>query len=168
MQIGDIMIQYITASKDDIELLMQSRLEMLKVVNDLPADYVYDDAFVANSRAYFYNPNQTTILAMDEDKVIGCATMCYIEIMPTFSHPTGKRAHLMNVYTNSQYRRQGIASSLTSRLAVEILNRGKVPFYCAAWCNIKSVRNALRSGFRPAWVEMMAKPCEMVDGMNQS
>ena len=64
------------------------------------------------------------------------------------------------------YRRQGIASALTSRLAVEILNRGKVPFYCAAWCNIRSVRNALRSGFRPAWVEMTAKPCEMVDKMN--
>ena len=66
-----------------------------------------------------------------------------------------------------EYRRQGIASVLTSRLAVEILNRGKVPFYCAAWCNVKSVRNALRSGFRPAWVEMTAKPCETVDGMNK-
>ena len=66
-----------------------------------------------------------------------------------------------------EYRRQGIASALTSRLAIEILNRGKVPFYCAAWCNIRSVRNAIRSGFRPAWVEMTAKPCEMVDGMNQ-
>ena len=66
-----------------------------------------------------------------------------------------------------EYRRQGIASALTSRLAVEILNRGKVPFYCAAWCNVKSVRNAIRSGFRPAWVEMTAKSCEMVDGMNQ-
>ena len=65
------------------------------------------------------------------------------------------------------YRRQGIASALTSRLAIEILNRGKVPFYCAAWCNIKSVRNAIKSGFRPAWVEMTAKPCETVDGMNQ-
>ena len=65
-----------------------------------------------------------------------------------------------------EYRRQGIASTLTSRLAVEILNRGKVPFYCAAWCNLKSVRNALRSGFRPAWVEMTAKSCETVDGMN--
>ena len=65
------------------------------------------------------------------------------------------------------YRRQGIASSLTSRLAVEILNRRKVPFYCAAWSNIKSVRNAIRSGFRPAWVEMTAKPCEMVDAMNE-
>ena len=64
------------------------------------------------------------------------------------------------------YRRQGIASALTSRLAIEILNRGKVPFYCAAWCNVKSVRNAIRSGFRPAWVEMTAKSCETVDGMN--
>ena len=64
-------------------------------------------------------------------------------------------------------RRQGIAAGLTSRLAVEILNRGKVPFYCAAWCNVKSVRNAIKSGFRPAWVEMTAKPCETVDGMNK-
>jgi len=67
-----------------------------------------------------------------------------------------------------EYRRQGIASALTSRLAVEILNRGKVPFYCAAWCNVKSVRNAIKSGFRPAWVEMTAKSCETVDGMNKN
>ena len=67
-----------------------------------------------------------------------------------------------------EYRRQGIASALTSRLAIEILDRGKVPFYCAAWCNIKSVRNAIKSGFRPAWVEMTAKPSKTVDGMNQS
>jgi GNAT superfamily N-acetyltransferase len=65
------------------------------------------------------------------------------------------------------YRRQGIASALTSRLTLEILDRGKVPFYCAAWCNIRSVRNAIKSGFRPAWVEMTAKPVETVDGMNR-
>ena len=65
-----------------------------------------------------------------------------------------------------EYRRRGIASSLTSRLAIEILKRGKIPFYCAAWCNIRSVRNAIKSGFRPAWVEMTAKPAETVDKMN--
>ena len=65
------------------------------------------------------------------------------------------------------YRRQGIASALTRRLAILALERGKVPFYCAAWCNIKSVRNAIRSGFRPAWVEMTAKPIPEVDGMNE-
>ena len=66
-----------------------------------------------------------------------------------------------------EYRRQGIASAVTSRLAVEILNRGKVPFYCAAWSNLKSVRNALRCGFRPAWVELTVKSKEFVDGMNR-
>ena len=66
-----------------------------------------------------------------------------------------------------EYRRQGIASALTSRLAIEIIKRGKVPFYCAAWCNVKSVRNAVKSAFRPAWVEMTAKPCETVEEMNK-
>ena len=66
-----------------------------------------------------------------------------------------------------EYRRQGIASALTSNLAVTILERGKVPFYCAAWCNIKSVRNAIKSGFRPKWVEMTAKIGGVVDGMNK-
>ena len=66
-----------------------------------------------------------------------------------------------------EYRRQGIASAVTSHLAVEILNRGKVPFYCAAWSNVKSVRNAIRCGFRPAWVELTVKPREFVEEMNK-
>ena len=37
-----------------------------------------------------------------------------------------------------EYRRQGIASALTSRLTKEIINRGKVPFYCTAWSNAVS------------------------------
>lgn len=64
------------------------------------------------------------------------------------------------------YRRQGLASALTSRLALEILARGKVPFYCAAWSNIRSVRNALRCGFRPAWVELTAKSEAFVEEQN--
>lgn len=66
-----------------------------------------------------------------------------------------------------EYRRQGIASALTSSLAVEIMERDKVPFYCAAWSNLKSVRNAIKSGFRPAWIEMTAKSRAFVDEMNQ-
>lgn len=65
------------------------------------------------------------------------------------------------------YRRKGIATALTSNLAVEILNRGKVPFYCCAWSNIRSSRNAIKSGFLPAWVEMTVKPREIVDEMNK-
>ena len=67
-----------------------------------------------------------------------------------------------------EYRRRGIASALTSRLAREILRRGKVPFYCSAWSNIRSARNAIKSGFVPAWVEMTVKPTRLVDEMNQT
>lgn len=66
-----------------------------------------------------------------------------------------------------EYRLQGIASALTSTLAREILARGKVPFYCCAWANLKSARNALKSGFYPAWVEMTAKPLETINAQNR-
>lgn len=66
-----------------------------------------------------------------------------------------------------EYRRQGVAASITSALAMEILERGKIPFYCSAWSNICSVRNAIKSGFIPAWVEMTAKPENIVNEMNR-
>lgn len=65
------------------------------------------------------------------------------------------------------YRKRGIASALTSRLALEILKRGKVPFYCCAWSNVKSARNAVKSGFHPAWVELTAKEIPFVENLNQ-
>ena len=65
-----------------------------------------------------------------------------------------------------EYRRKGIASCLTSSLAIEILKRNKVPFYCCAWSNIRSARNAFKSGFSPAWAEMTVKPKKLVDELN--
>ncbi len=66
-----------------------------------------------------------------------------------------------------QYRNQGIASCLTSTLAVEILKHNKVPFYCCAWSNISSVRNAIKSSFKPAWVQMTAKKQNLIDQLNK-
>ena len=56
-----------------------------------------------------------------------------------------------------EYRRQGIASALTVRLARAIFEQEKLPFYSAAWSNVRSFRNALRCGFRPAFVELSAE-----------
>ena len=50
-----------------------------------------------------------------------------------------------------EYRRQGIACALTNRLARAIMAHGKIPFYAASWANVRSVKNGIRSGFRPAW-----------------
>lgn len=66
-----------------------------------------------------------------------------------------------------KYRKKGIACAMTGVLALEVLKRNKVPFYCAAWSNIKSVRNAIKAGFRPAWVEMTAKSGKFVEELNR-
>ena len=95
--------------------------------------------------------------AYDGDKLVGlagCSSDC-------------EQMWQIGIDVLPEYRRQGIAAALTARLAIEVLNRGKVPFYCAAWCTVKSVRNAIKSGLRPAWVEMTAKSCETVEKMNK-
>lgn len=96
------------------------------------------------------------VAAYDGDKMVGfaacsadCGTMWQIgvDVLP-------------------DYRKKGIASALTNKLTWEILAKEKVPFYCCAWSNIKSARNAIKSGFKPAWAELTVKPVEFVDKMN--
>ena len=123
------MIQYKIAASEDIAGLMAIRLEMLREVNILSKDYPFSEDFCSYSRDYFLNGQHTTVLAVDEEdeengKTIGCASLCYIELMPTFSHPTGKRAHLMNVYTIPDYRGQGIARRMVEMLIEEARRRG--------------------------------------------
>ena len=93
--------------------------------------------------------------AYDGDKLVGlagCSADC-------------EDMYQIGVDVLPEYRMRGIASALTSRLAIEIINLNKVPFYCAAWSNVISVRNAIRCGFKPAWVELTARDSAFVDKM---
>lgn len=118
------MIEIIKADNSHIEELMSIRLEMLKIVNNMSDEDKFDKILVESSREYFLNGNQTTLLAKDGEKIIACASISYILLMPTFSHPTGKRAHLMNVYTNKAYRHQGIAKKMVRQLIAEAKEKG--------------------------------------------
>lgn len=94
--------------------------------------------------------------AYDGDKLIGlagCSADC-------------ENMYQIGVDVLPDYRGKGIAGAITSSLALEILNLGKVPFYCAAWSNIISFRNAVNCGFKPAWTELTARDIAFVDKMN--
>ena len=117
-------IRYRISAAEDIELLLQSRMDTLRAVNRLDSGYRFTDEFLAASRKYFLEGDQTTVLATDDGRVVGCATICYLEMMPTFSHPTGRRAHLMNVYTDAAWRRKGVACQMVSMLISEAWKRG--------------------------------------------
>lgn len=118
------MIKIIKATEKEAKEIEAIRMEMLKDVNHLPEDTVFDEAFVRNTNDYFRKADQTTVLATCQGEVIGCATICYIYLMPTFDHPGGRRAHIMNVYTRREYRRQGIAMQMMNMLIEEARQRG--------------------------------------------
>jgi len=118
---GDIAICRADASCEDAALRI--RLDCLRDVDNL-GDWTFSEDFLDATRDFFRTADQTTLLAFDGEIPIACATLCYKTCIPTLGHPTGKRAHLMNVYTAEGYRRQGIARRLVLMLHEEAASRG--------------------------------------------
>lgn len=107
----------------DLSTLLEIRREMLAIVNDVPQSGISDE-LIRLSEEYFRSGDQTTVLAFCGGELAGCATICRLNVMPTFSHPTGKRAHIMNVYTRERFRRLGAARKMMNALLEEARERG--------------------------------------------
>lgn len=58
-------------------------------------------------------------LAVDNDKIIGTSGMSIVEKPPYFGCPSGKIGLLSSMFTDKNYRRQGIAKELLSRVVNE-------------------------------------------------
>lgn len=138
-------------------------------LRELPCDYEIKLLYPENFARY-YTPEWSNALcekrkhldvlavgAFDKDKLIGLAG-CSADCADMYQ---------IGVDVLPEYRRRGIASAIISKLALEIINIGKVPFYCAAWSNVGSVRSAIKTGFRPAWVELTARTKEFIDEINK-
>lgn len=118
------MIQIRKATPNDLEKVLEARYATLRAVFDLKEDYVFDENFRIATRNYFEKEDQMTVLAFHGETVVGCATICYMTLVPTPDHPAGKRAHIMNVHTEEAYRRQGIGLRMMNFLIGEAKERG--------------------------------------------
>ena len=63
-------------------------------------------------------------IALDDDKIIGTSGMSFVEKPPYFGCPNGKIGLLSSMYTSNEYRRQGIAKELLTRVVKEAENYG--------------------------------------------
>lgn len=143
-------------------------------------DVVYGTEFSCKYEMKVLEPTDFAMLYLPKWKNALCANRKHLDILAVGAYHRDKLVGLagcsadcdtmwqIGVDVLPEYRRQGVASALTNRLARETFKRGKVPFYCAAWSNVKSVKTAIRSGFRPGWVEITAKSIEycqkLIDG----
>lgn len=124
-------------------------------------------------------PDDLTDLYITEWENALCEDRKHLDVLAVGAYDQGKLIGLAGCSADCEsmwqigvdvlpdYRKQGIAAALTSALALEIIELGKVPFYCCAWSNLRSVRNAIKSGFRPAWVELTTKSKAFVNQLNQ-
>lgn len=100
------------------------RMDCLREVCGFGAEHAFAQAFIEATAEFLRTADQTTLLTLDGDTPIACATLCYKRTIPTPGHPTGRRAHLMNVYTAPAYRRRGLAKRLLTMLHREAAGRG--------------------------------------------
>lgn len=121
------MIQIRKATDADINALIKARCKTMREVCGFCDDYEFSAGFMEATKEYFMNGDGTTVIAIDDScepsQIVGNATLCYINLMPTFSHPSGKRAHLMNVHVEKDFRRKGIAHKMIEFLEAEAKKR---------------------------------------------
>ena len=112
---------YKKATIEDIDLLTKTRIEVLRAANKLSDDI---DMSEVEKQSYEYykrallDGSHTAYLVFDEQKIVGTGGVSYFQVMPTYHNPSGLKAYIMNMYTNPEYRRRGIAIE-TLRLLVE-------------------------------------------------
>lgn len=127
--IGEIImaLSYRKASLADLEILTKTRIEVLRAANQLSADV--DMSEVKNqSREYYQsslkNDSHLAYLIFDEETFVGTGGISYYQVMPTYHNPTGKKAYIMNIYTNPKYRRRGIAFHTLDLLVADARKKG--------------------------------------------
>lgn len=118
---------YRKAGIEDIELLLSTRIKVLRAANELNNEV--DMSLVEHqSREYYVHAleadEHAAYLIFDEDVFIGAGGVSFFRVMPTYHNPTGYRAYIMNMYTIPSYRRKGIAFRTLELLTEEARRKG--------------------------------------------
>lgn len=118
---------YKKATVEDIDILTKSRIEVLKAANKLTEDV---DMTEVETQSYDYyrkalsDGTHTAYLVFDGDRFIGAGGISYFRVMPTYHNASGNKAYIMNMYTNSDYRRLGIAYKTLELLVADAKEKG--------------------------------------------
>lgn len=120
-------LTYKRASLDDLELLTETRIEVLLAANGLPEGTDMDEVR-RETRLYYQRalPDGTHVayLVLEGDRFVGAGGVSFFRVMPTYHNPSGEKAYLMNIYTRPAYRRRGIACKTLDLLVREAEGRG--------------------------------------------
>lgn len=120
-------VSYAKATAADLDEILDIRLKVLREVNHLPDDidlqHVKENSYGYFSEG-FLKGAFTMYLARLNGKIIGIGGISFYTVMPTYHNPTGKKAYIMNMYTEEEYRERGVGKSILELLIEEAKRRG--------------------------------------------
>lgn len=123
---GHMSFEFRKAVKEDLDLLLKTRVEMLKAVGGAPEGADFSE-MAEHCRAYYIKSFEKDIhvayLAFDVEAFIGCGGISFYQITPSYRNPTGMKAYIMNIYTVPKYRGQSIATQIVHLLVQEAYKR---------------------------------------------
>ena len=111
-------IIYRKLTENDLETFINMRINQLRE-EGATDEMDLSPALMDYYQRHLANGTFVSWLALDGDKIIGTSGMSFVEKPPYFSCPTGRIGLLSSMYTNPDYRRQGIAKELLRRVVEE-------------------------------------------------
>lgn len=116
-------VKYRKLTKEDLDTFIDMRINQLREegakedIDLKPALWDYYSRHMADGTFVSW-------LAVDRDKIVGTSGMSFVEKPPYFGCPSGKMGLLSSMFTDKDYRRQGIAKELLSRVVNEAREYG--------------------------------------------
>ena len=120
-------LTYKRATIEDIDILTETRIEVLRAANKLSDDI---DMSEVQEQSYGYykkalcNGTHIAYLIYNDNCLVGTGGVSFFQVMPTYHNPSGKKAYIMNMYTHPDYRRMGIAYKTLDMLISDTKCRG--------------------------------------------
>ena len=121
---GSVIIR--TAGLEDLEVLLQWRMEVLQNVFALPGK-PSEELQKANLDYYqkaLADGGHFAVFAEGNGNIVGCGGVCFYQEMPSPDNPSGWCGYLMNIYTRAAVRGQGIGTKIVRALLDETARRG--------------------------------------------
>jgi GNAT superfamily N-acetyltransferase len=112
----------------DVDMLTDNRLEFVCSIRNIENK----EEFRCRTREYLQkhieDGSLISYIALDGSKIVSSCILCIYQTLPIPSCLNGKGGLLLNVYTNKNYRRQGLAFNLINMLIEEArsMNVGKI------------------------------------------
>lgn len=116
-------IEYRKLSEKELDVFIEMRINQLRE-EGAKEDIDLKPALLDYYKHHMKDGTFVSWLALDGNNIIGTSGMSFVEKPPYFGCPSGKIGLLSSMFTNPNYRRNGIAKELLSRIVNEAKQYG--------------------------------------------